>query len=210
MTREPQTELGLRERKKRAQRQAIYNIALSEFRNRGFDTVTVQEIAAEANISLKTFFNYFPSKQAILDECVEQLLAGFVTVIDEYTHDKRRSFKSRLSHLVQEMASALEADRDFWRMIFQESKLFNASGTIKDDEMEVYAHVTAFFREGQKTGDVKTSLDPQQLAEIFFSIYYFTALNWLADWWPKKQSLTKRLDQALAVFLQGALAADPT
>lgn len=198
-------ELGLRERKKRAQRQAIYDIALAEFRSRGFDTVTVQEIAGQANISLKTFFNYFPSKQAILDECVEQLLSGFVAVVEAHKSETKRSFKTRLARLVQEMAAALESDPAFWRMIFQDSKLFNASGTIKSDEMEIYALVTAFFREGQEAGEVKRSLDPQQLAEIFFSIYYFTALNWLADWWPEKQSLKKRLNQALAVFLDGAL-----
>lgn len=209
MTTANATDLGLRARKKKAQRDAIYQIALSNFRAHGFADVTVQEIAEQANISLKTFFNYFPSKQAILDECVEQLLDGFAVAIEGYKNDARHSFKNRLAALVSEMAAALEADPAFWRMIFQESKLFNASGTIKAEEMEIYNLVTAFFRDGQNAGEVNPSLDPQQLAEIFFSIYYFTALNWLAGWWPGKQSLQKRLDQALAVFLEGALMAAP-
>ncbi|WP_214417130.1 TetR/AcrR family transcriptional regulator [Sphaerisporangium fuscum] len=56
-------ELGLRERKKRQTRQMISDVASGLFMHRGFDKVTVAEIAEAANVSTKTVFNYFPRKE---------------------------------------------------------------------------------------------------------------------------------------------------
>jgi AcrR family transcriptional regulator len=58
--------LGLRERKKLMTRAAILEAAESMFAERGFDNVTVAEIADAVNISAKTLFVYFPSKDDLV------------------------------------------------------------------------------------------------------------------------------------------------
>ncbi|WP_431220332.1 TetR family transcriptional regulator [Leifsonia xyli] len=66
------SELGLRERKRIATRRAIQLAAVELASERGFDRVTIDEISHEANVSPRTFFNYFPSKEsAIIGELPE-------------------------------------------------------------------------------------------------------------------------------------------
>jgi AcrR family transcriptional regulator len=63
---------GLRERKKHATRQAISNIATGLFLERGFDEVTVAEIAEAANVAKMTVFNYFPRKEDLFFDREEE------------------------------------------------------------------------------------------------------------------------------------------
>ncbi|MEU1123645.1 TetR family transcriptional regulator [Streptomyces sp. NPDC005899] len=59
-------EPGLRERKKRRTYQAVSETAISLFLERGFDKVSVAEVAAAAEISKPTLFRYFPSKEDLV------------------------------------------------------------------------------------------------------------------------------------------------
>jgi AcrR family transcriptional regulator len=59
-------ELGLRERKKEQTRKLIADTARGLFVTRGFERVTVAEIARAANVSEATVFNYFPTKEDLV------------------------------------------------------------------------------------------------------------------------------------------------
>ena len=61
-----QTVIGLRERKKIKARLSIERAALELVLERGYDGTTVEDICERAEVSKKTFFNYFPSKAAVV------------------------------------------------------------------------------------------------------------------------------------------------
>src|SRR5690349_19718585 len=72
------SELGLRERKRLATRRAILIATAELVRERGFDGVTIEEISRVADISPRTFFNYFGSK--------EEAVAGELPVLPDQSY----------------------------------------------------------------------------------------------------------------------------
>jgi AcrR family transcriptional regulator len=74
---------GLRARKKRVARQSIAATARRLFAERGFDAVTVAEVAAAADVSEKTVFNHFPTKEDLAFAGREEGIAMLVAAIRE-------------------------------------------------------------------------------------------------------------------------------
>jgi len=78
-------ETGLRERKKQQTREEIAAAAMRLFRERGFDSVTVAEIARAADVSEKTVFNYFPAKEDLIVHRGQEKTAALIEAIRETT-----------------------------------------------------------------------------------------------------------------------------
>ncbi|WP_431923362.1 TetR/AcrR family transcriptional regulator [Amycolatopsis tucumanensis] len=92
--------MGLREEKKRATRRHISDVATGLFAVKGFDNVTVAEVAEAAGVSKMTVFNYFPRKEDLfldrhddrlreLERVVRERPAGqdVVTALRRYHHE---------------------------------------------------------------------------------------------------------------------------
>src|SRR5277367_6654470 len=79
---------GLRERKKRQTRRLLADTAGQLFAERGFDMVTVAEIAQAADVSEPTVFNYFPRKEDLVFSGLEGYEAELLTAIRERPTDQ--------------------------------------------------------------------------------------------------------------------------
>jgi AcrR family transcriptional regulator len=66
---------GLRERKKRLMRQLISDTATMMFLDRGFEEMRVAEVAAACDVSEKTVYNYFPTKESLILDREEGMAA---------------------------------------------------------------------------------------------------------------------------------------
>ncbi|MBU8898486.1 TetR/AcrR family transcriptional regulator [Corallococcus sp. H22C18031201] len=102
---------GLRARKRRETRKMISDVATGLFVARGFDAVTVAEVAAAANVSKMTVFNYFPRKEDLFFDRQEEGIALLRQAFRE-----RRKGASPVAVLRALARSLVESDHAFARM----------------------------------------------------------------------------------------------
>src|SRR5215210_920844 len=72
---------GLRERKKQRTREQIIEAAMRLFAERGYQATTIAEIASAAEVAPRTFFSYFPSKEAVVFHNVDRDLDGLASAL---------------------------------------------------------------------------------------------------------------------------------
>ena len=111
---------GLRERKKELTRQRISAVATDLFLERGFDQVTVAEVARAANVSTKTVFNYFPRKEDLYFDRGPQAKALISQALDRRAPDETtlralRGLALRQAESRHPLGRISAADRPFWR-----------------------------------------------------------------------------------------------
>lgn len=126
--------IGLRERKKLQTRQEIFDASQRLFTRRGFEEVTVAEVARAANVSEMTVYNYFPTKEDLF-------FAGmqfFEERLIEAVRDRPRgeSALKAFRRKVLEGASNLE-ERERANAILKAGKAIDSSPSLRAREREI-------------------------------------------------------------------------
>ncbi|GAA2868462.1 TetR/AcrR family transcriptional regulator [Streptosporangium fragile] len=161
---------GLRERKKRETRQRISDIATGLFLERGFDNVTVAEVARVADVSVNTVFNYFKTKEDLLFDREGEMedLPGKVV-------RERRPGESALAALRRDFLDAVDtrdyrygfhegSDR-FARMIAASPSLNARLWTLNEAREEALARTLA-DEAGADAGDPTPALAAAQICAV--------------------------------------------
>ena len=202
--------MGLREEKKEQQRQAILEMAVTMFRERGFEQTRVQDVTERLRISEGTFFNYFPTKQAVLDAAAVDLLERTMALLHDDVDDDDRPALARMEELVRSFATHFAGDREFAGLLALNTQLW----LLRRQRQETYRLVTRLLEQGQRRGEIREDLPASQLAEMFTAVVLVTISNWLLA--PDDESdgsdavdedpLDERLLKAWQVLSDGAAA----
>jgi AcrR family transcriptional regulator len=154
--------IGLRERKKLATQRALEEAALRLFAEKGFDQVTVEEIAEAVGVSSRTFFRYFGSKEDVAlgpglelhrllraaladrppDEPVLDALRHAVESLAQHLEELRPQIFLRLQVIRRAPALMARAHelREGWRDLLVQAA---ASGLAADPTTDLRPHVAA-------------------------------------------------------------------
>jgi AcrR family transcriptional regulator len=126
------TEAGRRERKKAATRKTIAEAALRLFLERGYDGVTVRDVAEEADVAATTLLNYFPTKESLVFTRGADIEASLLSALAERPAGVsplaalRAHFKERVAlaassagaaqfrALVESAGPLIQYERDLW------------------------------------------------------------------------------------------------
>jgi AcrR family transcriptional regulator len=194
---------GLRERKKERQRGELLQAAVELFRERGYDDARVADIVERVDVSEGTFFNYFKTKDALLDELALVQIELFREVLRYELEESTQPVPERIREAMRAGALAIAADRSLQEVIYTRSSLFSSRGVLKQRTFVMYDALADLFRAGQQQGEIRDDRDAMQLAEMLIAIYRLTVTNWLIDWWSEQTELEQRLLAAVDVFLDG-------
>ncbi|SHE77256.1 TetR/AcrR family transcriptional regulator [Streptoalloteichus hindustanus] len=131
---------GLRERKKRRTREHISGVATRLFHERGFDQVTVAEVAEAANVSRMTVFNYFPRKEDLYLDRYEEIWDRYLDAIrrrgqGESVFDAVHRMLVDLTERGDPLSAVFEGVHEFWAVV-TESEALRARVRERREEME--------------------------------------------------------------------------
>ena len=124
--------MGLRELKKQRTREAIAETAFGLFAERGFDRVTVAQVAVAAGVSVKTVFNYFPTKEDLLFDEIPARQQALVEAVQN-----REAGESIVAALRRHQLA--EVDRMASRGFAVFARVIDESPALRAKELEVMA-----------------------------------------------------------------------
>jgi len=165
---------GLRERKKLKTKEAIQREALRLFQEQGYDETTIEQIAAAAEISPSTFFNYFPTKEdVVLFDRYDPMLESFVASLP-----KDEPLSRTIERALSMFASTIETDR---QAIFVRAKLGLEVPEIRArfwEELEkaqnLFAGIVA-----TRTGRKATDFELRVLAMVLVTASFEASVEWI-------------------------------
>jgi len=165
-----ETRTGLRERKKHQTRQLIFETASRLFAARGFDAVTVAEVARAADVSEMTVFNYFPTK--------EDLFFAGMQFFEERLLEAVRGRAEGVSalaafcRLIVDGCSRL-ASQENTEMIAKAAALIGGSPALQVREREIVARYTQRLADllAAETGAPPGDVEPQSVASALMGAH---------------------------------------
>ena len=195
--------MGLREEKKQATRVAIVDTALALFRDQGFQATRIQDIADRLRISEATFFNYFPTKESVLEAVADGVIDGSIAILDREATDRARPVSERLADLASEFADQLDGDPDFVVLLAGNTRYFLGIRTARFER--ALSLLADLFAEGQSRGEIRDDIAAAHLAELFLSATFGAIQNWVQAG-GQEPPLRERLRLGAAVLIDGCAA----
>ena len=177
MTDDTEAQCGLRERKKRATRRALHDAALQLALERGLEHLTVEEISAAADVSVRTFFNYFPSKeQAILGDDIFAVDEGQVAALMSDAADVLDGLYGVAMALAAATASRREQVLMRWQLMERYPALLPQIFARLEEFDKVLASAVA-----ARTGTAPDDAYPQLMAAVAGTAMRTAVRRWTAD-----------------------------
>jgi AcrR family transcriptional regulator len=163
---------GLRERKKQQTRELIAETARRLFAERGFEAVTVAEIARAADVAETTVFNYFPTKEDLVYWRMESFEAALLDAIRE--REPGESVLAAFARFVLVQRGLLaEPDPEARERLAALTRMIAGSPALLAREQQVYARYTASLAAliAQETGAVADAMEPWVAANALMGVH---------------------------------------
>lgn len=191
------------ERKKAKTKEVIVSLAIKLFMDQGFDSTTMEQIAHEADIAKGTLYNYFPVKEAILDEFIQHSFREknpeMLQRIRQLPHSR-----SRMNLVLYTlMEGIIEQPLFFKEYIAYRIKNMIAMDRAEREKSGIGPVVMEIIRWGQTNGEIRNDLPLNLLTDFFEFIFIQVAQAFYSD--PNSFQIEKTVAQYIDLFFQGTV-----
>lgn len=191
-----------RDRKRRRTQDHLADTAARLFQAHGFDEVTMEQIAAEADVARGTLYNHFPVKEAVLAHWVHAQLAK------DMAHLATRiaphaGFAASISIILDASARWCERHRSYLPPYLRYR--FGGIGMARQQDAaeggDMLGTYTWLIGQSQQAGQMRTDMEAAHLAAMFHHQYLAALLRWLHE---PGLSLREEFSAAVSLFVEGA------
>ncbi|WP_264211428.1 TetR/AcrR family transcriptional regulator [Leisingera thetidis] len=194
---------GLRERQKETRRARIVEIARRKFQDSGYAVTTIEDIAAEAELSAVTIYKYFGSKAGILLALVRQSDLFLIQKLDECVNTPHQGLTEGVLAFgrIMRQHAMTYLQKPTWREVIsasisEGSKEFGR--TYNDLDNALIEKMEALIFNLQEQGKVTRNLDSRALADCLFSLQNIRFFQFIADDTIGMDAADKNFQQDLA------------
>jgi len=176
--------MSRRERKKQETRWRIYEAAMTLFSSRDYDSVKIEEICEQADVSNAAFFHHFTSKASLVRAYLEKLKATIRVKLDAA---ENANSTEKLKIISREVTRANNEVTSFQEQMF--SALIPPGDESLDMEQVdrgITGTLSEIIREGQASGEFKKSWKPEVVAVSLVGSWLMMPLAAKSPNFPKK------------------------
>jgi AcrR family transcriptional regulator len=157
-----------RERKKQETRQRLIECAWRLLQERGYDDTTIEAITEAADVSKGTFFNYFETKEVLLDELALwriDSLGSHVLAAD----DVPQGAVARIKRMVRAMAAEFSPERELPQHLF----IARISAPIRRESAHRLGSIMHdLVQQGQASGEIRADVDAGLIARLLITCVF--------------------------------------
>jgi AcrR family transcriptional regulator len=189
----------IREKKKASTREALLASAQELFLKQGFQKTTVEEIAEGAVTTKFTFYQYFQSKDEVLEELhtegIKKAMGGSGVLIEQGL-----PLAVVLEQLVSNFADYYDENKDLARMYFSLRRM-PLSPVKKADSC--LTNLVALLKSGQDSGEFSSEQSAEDIARYMYMICYSEKVSWIDS--DCSYPLKEKMVSAVKLLLHGLL-----
>jgi AcrR family transcriptional regulator len=199
---------SLRDRKKAKQREALISAAVDLFRDLGFEKTRIEDIAAAAEVSIATVYNYFTTKQQILLAIVRKSIQDSQQLTTPIAENPPANPVDAVVAIVRTDFGDMdrEADKKLWRELL-------ASMTRDEENRAEIEALRGLFRNNLRQlikflvdrGDIRRTIDVEATTDIIYAIYAYHFRQLVCIKPMKTAAAIKSVRRDITALLSGQL-----
>lgn len=173
------------------------------FGSRGYERVTMEQVAQRAGVSKRTLYKYFPAKEALLERSLENALARDLAG-KEVARLRDAGFREGVAALLRGSARWCGRHRDLLLPYIRYKFASFDPGAAPAKDRGLLPLWTAMVRAAQERGELQARAGARQLATYFHYLYLGALMRWLTE--PRVE-LRAEFDTMIQLFLDGVATA---